>query len=165
MSERQGTRVRKTLTQATISSDVCRVQSFFTSQSLHNGKKIKKKSGDVNDEVKFPFFFLLHKRAKPILPPYLLPHLRARTQTLYSSLTFSLTRRPPIRPFLRPLRGPRQRGKAAPAPRTARVCWSTPGRVSAARRAGVREPTLLFGLRTLTHPQPTLNYNKYHILL
>jgi hypothetical protein len=24
---------------------------------------------------------LLHKRAKPILPPYLLPHLRARTQT------------------------------------------------------------------------------------
>jgi hypothetical protein len=30
---------------------------FFASQSLHNGKKIKKKSGDVNDEVKFPPFF------------------------------------------------------------------------------------------------------------
>jgi hypothetical protein len=34
------------------------------------------------------FFFLLHKRAKPALPPYLIPHLRARTQTLYSPLTF-----------------------------------------------------------------------------
>jgi hypothetical protein len=34
MSERQGTRVRKTLTQATISSDVCNVQSFFTSQFI-----------------------------------------------------------------------------------------------------------------------------------
>ena len=34
----------------------------------------------------FTFFILLHKRAKPILPPYLLPHLRARTQTLYSPL-------------------------------------------------------------------------------
>ena len=41
------------------------LQSFFASQSLHNRKKFKKKSGDVNDEVKFPFFFLLHKRAKP----------------------------------------------------------------------------------------------------
>ena len=94
------------------------MSAAFSLFLLHNHfiteKKIKKKSGDVNDEVKFPFFFLLHKRAKPILPPYLLPHLRARTQTLYSSLTFSLTRRPPIRPFLRPLRGPRQRGKAAP---------------------------------------------------
>ncbi len=36
------------------------------------------------------FFFLLYKRAKPILFPYLLPHLRARTQTLYSPLTLSL---------------------------------------------------------------------------
>jgi hypothetical protein len=59
----------------------------------------KKKSGDVNDEANFSFFILLHKRAKPILSPCLLPHLRARTQTLYSPLTFSL--RSPIHPSLR----------------------------------------------------------------
>ena len=67
---------------------------------------------------KFSLFFLLHKRAKPLLPPYLLPHSprelkpytpplssrsptranSARTQTLYSPLTFSLYQ--PIRPYL-----------------------------------------------------------------
>ena len=57
--------------------------------------------------------------------------------------------------FRSALRGPGQRGKAAPAPRTARVCWRTPGRVSdtgglsvGARGAGVREPFLLFCWRT-----------------
>ncbi len=30
---------------------------------------LKKKSGDVNDEANFSLFILLHKRAKPILPP------------------------------------------------------------------------------------------------
>jgi len=34
----------------------------------------------------FSLFFLLHKRAKPILSPYLLPHPRARTQNLYCPL-------------------------------------------------------------------------------
>ena len=33
---------------------------------------LKKKSGDVNDEANFSLFILLHKRAKPILPSYLL---------------------------------------------------------------------------------------------
>ncbi len=28
-------------------------------------QEFKKKSSDVHDKVKFPFFFLLHKRAKP----------------------------------------------------------------------------------------------------
>ncbi len=45
---------------------------------------LKKKSGDVNDEANFSLFILLHKRAKPILPPYLPPPFRARTQNLYS---------------------------------------------------------------------------------
>ncbi len=48
------------------SSDVQSTFSFFASQSLHNRKILKKKSGDVNDEVNFPFFILLHKRAKPM---------------------------------------------------------------------------------------------------
>jgi hypothetical protein len=49
------------------------------------------------------FFFLLHKRAKPAPPPYPLPHLRARTQTLYSPLTFSLTSARELKPFSPPL--------------------------------------------------------------
>jgi hypothetical protein len=61
-----------------VSSDGSRVISFFASQSLHNRKKLKKKSGEAKDSVNFSFFILLHKRAKPILPSYLLPHLRAR---------------------------------------------------------------------------------------
>jgi hypothetical protein len=58
----------------------------------------KKKFGDVNDEANFSFFILLHKRANPILPPYLLPHLRARTQT-YTPPSYP-SFRPPIRPYL-----------------------------------------------------------------
>ena len=77
----------------------------FINFLLHNHfiteKILKKKSGDVNDEANFSLFILLHKRAKPILPPwarelktltlrpslnpllppYPHPHLRARTQT------------------------------------------------------------------------------------
>ena len=45
----------------------------FINFLLHNHfiteKFKKKKSGDVNDEAKFSLFILLHKRAKPILPP------------------------------------------------------------------------------------------------
>ena len=44
----------------------------FIKKLLHNHFMteifFKKKPGNVNDEVKFPFFFLLHKRDKPILP-------------------------------------------------------------------------------------------------
>ncbi len=46
------------------SSSYWPVYNFFASQSLHNRFFFKKKSGDVNDEVNFPFFILLHKRAK-----------------------------------------------------------------------------------------------------
>jgi hypothetical protein len=76
----------------------------------------KKKSGVVNYEANFAFFFLLYTRANPILPSYLLPHsprelkpftpplpspsFRARTQTLYSPLDLSLY--PPIHPYLKP---------------------------------------------------------------
>ena len=42
----------------------------------------------------FPFYFLLHERAKPIPPPYLLP-LPLRTNL-----------NPPIRPFLKPTHPP-----------------------------------------------------------
>jgi hypothetical protein len=46
---------------------------YFASQSLHNRKKFKKKCGDVNYEANFLFIFWLHKRAKPIHPPYIHP--------------------------------------------------------------------------------------------
>ena len=82
---------------------------FLLRKHFITEKKFKKKSGDVNDEANFPFFILLHKRAKPILP------LGARTQTLYSPLTSILTLtlrleplgsiKPlvlPIRPYLNP---------------------------------------------------------------
>jgi len=62
---------------------------FLLRKHFITEKILKKKSGDVNDEANFSFFILNHKRANPILPPYLLPHLRARTQTLY---------RPPTHP-------------------------------------------------------------------
>ena len=54
---------------------LCRSSKYWTVYKflLHNHfiteTFFKKKSGDVNDEVNFPFFILLHKRAKPILPP------------------------------------------------------------------------------------------------
>jgi hypothetical protein len=52
------------------SSSYWPVYKFFASQSLHNRIFFKKKSGDVNDEANFSLFILLHKRAKPILPPW-----------------------------------------------------------------------------------------------
>jgi hypothetical protein len=60
--------------------------SSFASQSLHNKKKIKKKSGDVNYEANFPPFFFASEVTAPILPPCPRAHLPARTQTLYSPL-------------------------------------------------------------------------------
>jgi hypothetical protein len=52
------------------------VSSPFSLFLLHNHIINKKKSfsGDVNYEANFSFLFLLHRRANPILPPYLLPH-------------------------------------------------------------------------------------------
>jgi hypothetical protein len=53
------------------------VTAPFINFLLHNHfiteKNLKKKSGDVNDEANFSLFILLHKRAKPIHPRYLLP--------------------------------------------------------------------------------------------
>jgi hypothetical protein len=73
---------------------------MFSSLLLHNHFIteffFKKKSGDVNDEANFSFFFLLHKRAKPALPPYLLPH-SARE----------------LKPFTPPLPSPFRPGRSA----------------------------------------------------
>ena len=55
------------------SSDVCSVNPFFTSQSLHNGIFLKKNPAILNDEVKFPFFFCFIRELNPLLLPYLLP--------------------------------------------------------------------------------------------
>jgi hypothetical protein len=57
---------------------------FLLRKHFITEKNLKKKSGEAKDSVNFSFFILLHKRTKPILPSYLLPHLRARTQTLMS---------------------------------------------------------------------------------
>jgi hypothetical protein len=43
---------------------------FLLRKHFITEKKFKKKSGDVNDEANFSLFILLHKRAKPILPPW-----------------------------------------------------------------------------------------------
>jgi hypothetical protein len=72
------------------SSIVCTVHQNFASQSHHKYKIIIFFPGDVNYEANFSFLFLLHKRAKPIHPPYLPSHPPARTQN------------PPIRPYLEP---------------------------------------------------------------
>jgi hypothetical protein len=64
---------------------------------LHNHiiniKKYFSFSGDVNYEANFSFFILLHKRAKPIAPPYV--HFS------YPNL-LSTFANPPIRPYLHP---------------------------------------------------------------
>jgi hypothetical protein len=68
---------------------------FFPCNHIINIKK-KSFSGEAKDSAIFPFFILLHKRAKPIHPPYFLPpptyppipppspsaHLSAHTFTL-----------------------------------------------------------------------------------
>jgi hypothetical protein len=73
--------------------------SFFASQSQHfiteNFKN--KKSGEAKDSAFFPFFILLHKRAKPIL---------------------TLTLRPPIRPPIHP----KARGFIKPLVLTFKTC-------------------------------------------
>ena len=52
------------------------ISGAFINFLLHNHfiteKILKKKSGEAKDSVIFSFLFLLHKRAKPIHPPYLL---------------------------------------------------------------------------------------------
>jgi hypothetical protein len=56
---------------------------FFPCNQIINIKK-KSFSGEAKDSVIFPFYFLLHKRAKPIHPPYIHPsaHLSTHTSTL-----------------------------------------------------------------------------------
>jgi hypothetical protein len=41
----------------------------------------KKKSGDANDEANFSFFICFARELNLYSPSYLIPHLRARTQT------------------------------------------------------------------------------------
>ena len=49
------------------------ISGAFINFLLHNHfiteNNLKKKSGEAKDSVIFPFFILLHKRAKPMLPP------------------------------------------------------------------------------------------------
>jgi hypothetical protein len=52
-----------------LSSNVQSTFSFFASQTLHNIKNLKKKSGEAKDSAIFPLLILLHKRAKPFTPP------------------------------------------------------------------------------------------------
>ncbi len=92
---------------------VCPVVVFtapFINFLLHNHfiteKILKKKSGDVNDEANFSLFILLQERAKPILPPYPHPHLRARTQTFTPPLHPSLKARGFIKPSVLTLTHP-----------------------------------------------------------
>jgi hypothetical protein len=76
---------------------------FLVHNHFITEKFLKKKSGDVNYEANFPFFFLLHKRAKPAPPPYLPSHPPARTQALYSPFTFPLTHPRELKPYTPPL--------------------------------------------------------------
>jgi hypothetical protein len=84
---------------ARVSSYLPRVLPFFASQTLHNRKNLKKKSGDVNDEANFSLFILLQERAKPIYPPP--PSLRARTQTFTPPLHPSLHHPHPQNPSVK----------------------------------------------------------------
>jgi hypothetical protein len=46
---------------------------FLLRKHFITEKNLKKKSGEANDEANFSFFILLHKRAKPAIPPYIHP--------------------------------------------------------------------------------------------
>ena len=83
------------------SSDYWTVYKFVASQSLHNTNFLERKSGEAKDSAIFAFFFLLHKRAKPAPPPYLLPlptyppiphtpPIRLRAFRLYKTLVLTL---------------------------------------------------------------------------
>jgi hypothetical protein len=83
-----------------VSSSLQSFFSFFASQSLHNRKKLKKKSGDANDKANFSFFFLLHKRAKPFTPPLPYPS-PPRALSLCLNRVFDSTN-PILPPYLLP---------------------------------------------------------------
>ena len=51
-----------------------------------NSRKIKAKFHALKDICLIRLFYFLLHRAKPLLPPYFLPHPRTRTQNLYSPL-------------------------------------------------------------------------------
>jgi hypothetical protein len=84
------------------SSDYWTVYEFVASQSLHNTIFFKKKNPAKQKTAQFlPFFFLLHKRAKPAPPSYLLPlptyppiphtpPIRLRAFRLYKTLVLTL---------------------------------------------------------------------------
>jgi hypothetical protein len=78
-----------------VSSSVQSTFSFFASQTLHNRFFLKKKSGEAKDSAIFPFFILLHKRAKPITPPY--PHPPPKARGFIKPLVL------PIRPYFKNL--------------------------------------------------------------
>ncbi len=80
---------------------------FLLRKHFITEKFYKKKSGDVNDEANFSLFILLHKRAKPILPPLPTPSLpRANSNPLlppyphppptHPPIPHTLTLRPPM---------------------------------------------------------------------
>jgi hypothetical protein len=92
-----------------VSSNVQSTFSFFASQTLKN---LKKKSGEAKDSAIFPFFILLHKRAKPFTPPVASPSLpralslwlnRVKDSTNpYSPLTYPLPSARELKPLLPP---------------------------------------------------------------
>ena len=59
---------------------------FLLRKHFITEKNLKKKSGDVNDEANFSLFILLHKRAKPMLPPCVHFSNHKLIITLYSPL-------------------------------------------------------------------------------
>jgi len=68
-----------------VSSEYWAVYKKFASQSLHNRNFLKKKFGEAKDCAIFPFFILLHKRAKPIHPPYIHPSAHLSTLKIPSA--------------------------------------------------------------------------------
>jgi hypothetical protein len=80
-------------------------RAFFLFSPGNHIINIKKNSfsGEVKDSVIFLFFFLLHKRAKPILPPYTHPSAHPPTHSLNPPIhpsTHSLN--PPFNPSVCP---------------------------------------------------------------
>jgi hypothetical protein len=65
---------------------------FFPCNHIINIKK-NSFSGEAKDSVNFSFFILLHKRAKPIHPPYIHPSAHLSTHTSTPSLVRRRRRR------------------------------------------------------------------------
>jgi hypothetical protein len=76
------------------------VYKKFASQSQHKYKIIIFFSGEAKDSVIFSFFILLHKRAKPIHPPYIHPSAHLSTHSSAHPYTHSLN--PTLNPSVCP---------------------------------------------------------------